>query len=278
MRLVVRFSLSVVNLFMVLSKCADRGTRFLASLLAVIMTPKEILDYTKRAYNKTLFFDYSNADYVKRGLFPWEKYVVDKYAVQKGSFLILGAGGGRESIALANLGYKVLGMDSSEDMIRVARENAVKEGISIDFQLGDIMDLSFPGRNFDYCMLSCSMYSIIPTRKMRIEVLSKIGSVLKDNGLVITHSLFNSRGGKERLNKLRKFIAKIFRGNTDYLPGDQFLPHGHFFHIFYDENEIIKEAEGAGFIVKYMGKESEGERFAVLEKSCIRANNEDEIG
>ena len=203
MRLVVRISLSVVNLFLVLSKCADRVTRFFASFLAVIMTPKEILDYTKGAYNKTLFFDYSNTDYIKRGLFPWEKYVVDKYAVRKGSFLILGAGGGRESIALAKLGYKVLGMDSSENMIRVARENATKEGISIDFLLGDFMDLSLPDRNFDYCMLSSSMYSIIPTRKIRIEVLSKIRSVLKDNGLVIVHSLFNSRRGKERLYELR---------------------------------------------------------------------------
>lgn len=270
MRLVVRISLSVVNLFLGLSRCVDRVTRFFASFLAVIMTPKEILDYTEGAYKKALFFDYSNADYVKRGLFPWEKYVLDKYAARKGSFLILGAGGGRESIALANLGYKVLGIDSSDNMIRAARENAVKEGISIDFQSGDIMDLSFPGRNFDYCMLSSSMYSIIPTRKMRLEVLSKIRSVLKDNGLVIIHYLFNSSSGKERLYKLRKFVAKVFRGNTDYIPGDKFLPYGHFFHIFYDDNEIIKETEDAGFMVKYIGKESEEERFAVLKKSCIR--------
>lgn len=266
MRLVVRISLSVVNLFLVLSRCANRVARFFTSFLAVIMTPKEILDYTKESYKKDLFLHYSNAGYVKRGLFPWEKYVVDKYAIHKGSFLILGAGGGRESIALAKLGYKVFGMDSSEDMIKVARDNARKEGISIDFQLGDYVDSSLPAGNFDYCILSSYMYGAIPTRKVRIEVLSKIRNVLKDNGLVIIHSLFNSRRGKERLYKLRKFMAKIFKGNTDYLPGDEIQAPVHFLHIFSDENEIIKEAEDAGFMVKDIGKDSEEERFAVLQK------------
>ena len=56
--------------------------------------------------------------------------------------LDLGCGTGRFAIELAKRGYKVTGLDITEEMLKVARQNAKKAKIKIKFTYGDI-------RNFD---------------------------------------------------------------------------------------------------------------------------------
>lgn len=257
-------SLNGIAMFMM------KAVRAFNSFAVVVMRPGEMADYVKRVYreeNGDHFRGYTESQFVKQGLMPWEEKVINKYVDQKDSFLVLGAGGGREAIALAKRGFKIVGIDSSELMVRAAKENAAREGVEVDFQTADLYDLPFPEKSFMYCLLSCGMYSAIPTRGMRIELFSKLRRLLKDDGLLIIHFIFNP-ARRERLIKTKKLIARVFNGNLDYKPGDELIPPMHFLRHFKDKEEIASEAQEGGFSIKELTIEPYNEGYAILEKTC----------
>ncbi|MDD5044336.1 MAG: class I SAM-dependent methyltransferase, partial [Candidatus Omnitrophica bacterium] len=143
--------------------------------------------------------------------------------------------------------------------------NAAKEKVEIDFRIADFMELELSGEKFDYCLLSCCMYSAIPGDNLRIEELLRIKNYLNEGGLAAIHFLLETER-KEHLLKLRKFAAKLFKGNTGYTTGDDFSSALHFLHYFSDEQEPVAEAEKAGFIVKEIGNDSSSARYAILGK------------
>ena len=51
--------------------------------------------------------------------------------------LDIGCGTGRHSIELSKRGYQLTGIDLSDTMLNKAREKALKEGLTIDFQKHD---------------------------------------------------------------------------------------------------------------------------------------------
>ena len=59
------------------------------------------------------------------------------------SILDVGCGTGRHAIELTKRGYKVTGIDLSENQLALARENAAKEALSISFLQADARNLPF---------------------------------------------------------------------------------------------------------------------------------------
>jgi SAM-dependent methyltransferase len=80
--------------------------------------------------------------------FHYEKEIIlleENFKIKSNwSVLDVGTGKGRFAIWLAKKGCKVIGLDISEEMLKIAKENAKKEGVSekIDFILGDAETLS----------------------------------------------------------------------------------------------------------------------------------------
>ena len=67
----------------------------------------------------------------------------EKYKVEDRNILDLGSGTGRNSNYLASLGNNVIGIEISETALKIAKVNATKENLNIDYRLGDI------GREYD---------------------------------------------------------------------------------------------------------------------------------
>ncbi len=65
------------------------------------------------------------------------------------SVLDVGTGTGRAALVLARHGARVTGVDSSEEMLRVARANAERDGVEVSFMPGDAHALEFPDASFD---------------------------------------------------------------------------------------------------------------------------------
>ena len=69
--------------------------------------------------------------------------------------LEVGCGGGQNTIVLAKWGARSVGMDISEEQIRHAWKLARKEGVRVQFHVGNMEDLSvFKAESFDIVLSS----------------------------------------------------------------------------------------------------------------------------
>jgi ubiquinone/menaquinone biosynthesis C-methylase UbiE len=68
-----------------------------------------------------------------------------------GCVLEIAAGPGYLAIELARLGrYRIAGLDVSRTFVRIARDNARRAGVEVDFRHGDAAALPFAGDEFDF--------------------------------------------------------------------------------------------------------------------------------
>ncbi len=267
MRLISKATLWVAEAVDAFKPLSNKVISFINSFVAVILTPEEIAAYIKQFYDQDPS-PYGDRPWIDKGLNDSEKDIIQKYVGQAGSFLVVGCGGGRTTSALVKLGFDVTGIDSSEKMVKKAKEYAASENVKVEILKDDFMEMSLPNASFDYCLLPYLMYSAIPTRARRVAFLKKISGISGSRGIAIVHFIAQFRGGRERLFRLRKALARLLKGNTSYQRGDVFYPPGHFFHKFLDEQEIIGEARDAGFIVKEIMKDTDyyNGAYAVLQK------------
>ena len=101
----------------------------------------------------------------------------------------IGCGTGRHSIELTKRGYKVTGVDLSEDQIKRAKEKAQEAGVTIDFQTQDARNLSFDGE-FDLAIMLCEGgFSLMETDEMNFEILKNATKALKSKGKLIFTTL-----------------------------------------------------------------------------------------
>ena len=63
--------------------------------------------------------------------------------------LDVGTGTGRAALVCARGGARVTAVDASEQMLAIARQRAVAEGLSVRFQIGDAHALDFADHSFD---------------------------------------------------------------------------------------------------------------------------------
>jgi SAM-dependent methyltransferase len=86
-------------------------------------------------------------DRIARLYDPWSasvledvEFYVDEAVRSGGPVLELGVGTGRIAVPVARAGVRVVGVDSSEGMLAVAREQAELAGVELDLRLGDLRD------------------------------------------------------------------------------------------------------------------------------------------
>lgn len=78
----------------------------------------------------------------------WKKFLSGKLSSES-KILDVGTGTGFLALLLAELGYEVVGVDISEEMIKVAREKAEKRNLKVEFKLGNAEKLDFKNEEFD---------------------------------------------------------------------------------------------------------------------------------
>ena len=99
---------------------------------------------------------------------PWDTQVtppevvelLDEGSVRPGRALDLGCGTGTNSVALAQYGWTVVGVDFSMVAIRRARRRARRAGISCQFYRADVTDLAFLAHPFDLALDIGCLHSV----------------------------------------------------------------------------------------------------------------------
>ena len=101
----------------------------------------------------------------------------------------IGCGTGRHAIELTKRGYRVSGVDLSENQIKRAREKAKEARVTIDFQTQDARNLPFDNE-FDLAIMLCEGgFSLMETDQMNFEILRNATKALKSKGKFIFTTL-----------------------------------------------------------------------------------------
>lgn len=103
----------------------------LYGLLPALLSPEELTRLTRAHYEKSYrrIVAESRPEASRWNLEGWEERVLTRHMAKIGTVLVLGAGFGRESIALAEQGYQVIGLDSNRDGLTVASRQAAALGL-----------------------------------------------------------------------------------------------------------------------------------------------------
>jgi len=267
MRLISRITLSISRATYIFSEKIYRLVNILDALNVAVLKPEEMAAIGRKAYTK-MTEAFGSEESVKYGLVDWEKTAVERFAAKGGSFLVLGAGGGRETIALAKMGFRVVGIDSSPLMLKMGRENAERWKVAVDFREGDFVSPDTGSEKFDYCLLSCVMYSSVPSTDMRVTMLRNIRNILSDKGVLIIHFLLRPKNTPDKGKNIKLMVARLFRGNTGYRTGDSFSTALHFMRYFPNDEEVMSEIGQAGFRILDKEAYPESEYMALSPVTC----------
>lgn len=108
-------------------------------------------------------------------------YLVNRWkSKNKKDFLDLGCGLGRHSILFGKNGFNVLCFDISEKAIDRTRKWAEQENLSLNFKVGDMLNLPYEDKSID-CILCRNVISHTDTEGMK-KIIEELKRVLRKDG------------------------------------------------------------------------------------------------
>ncbi len=148
---------------------------------------------TKKQWYETLFENYAKTyekECFTQGTFGECDFIEKEISYNKSlKILDVGCGTGRHSVELSKRGYDIMGIDLSENQLERARENAEKNGLSINFLKQDARNLPF-NSEFDVAIMLCEGgFSLMETDEMNFEILKNVAKSLKSKGKIIFTTL-----------------------------------------------------------------------------------------
>jgi len=218
------------------------------------MRPDDLVKFGRETYaHPNQVEEFSEEAMVASGLSPGAPALLEKISLKGGGMLLLGVGGGREAIPLARAGFEVTGVDFVPDLVERAVENAKKEGLKISGLVQEISNLHVPDHSYDVVWLSFRLYSSVPTKRRRVEMLKRIRRALLPGGYFICQFLWDAGDGPSRKVVLcRKAVAFLSLGNLQHEAGDRLWDHAEFIHAFSTEEALRGEFAEAGFEVDHI--------------------------
>lgn len=227
-----------------------RIQQLLTGVLPAVASPDELTRYLQAHYGHT--YHNAPAQYPEYSpiwaLEPWEEDVVAHQMSRPGTVLVLGTGVGRESIAIAQRGYRVVGLELHFDALHWAIQRATARGASVCFVQASFLAIPVRVGSVDYILLPSVMYSAIPGKRQRQTWLRNIRTSLKPQGRAILNFMVDREPETttQRLTlALARHIMKLPGANKSYQPGDT-CHQSHFLHIFRTKEELRSEVTETG--------------------------------
>lgn len=109
-----------------------------------------------------------------------------------GRALVLACGAGRNAICLASAGFEVVAVDISSVAIDMAREEASRRGVEVDWRVGDVGEFRLdPGRHDLITMIRYTNREVWP---LLADALTPDGWVLMEQHLRTRHPVIGPSG------------------------------------------------------------------------------------
>jgi len=143
-------------------------------------------DRNAERYSKTY-----NLAYIEKQL----KFYVENFKGKR--ILDIGCGPGRDAAYFSEKGFEVVGIDLSEELLKIARKNSP----NLEFYIQDMRNLGFEPDSFDG-IWACSSFMHAPYKDAR-STLRGFNRILKPDGLMFLCVL---EGEGERMEKTPRFF------------------------------------------------------------------------
>lgn len=207
---------------------------------------------------------YSNDRYNSFGLFRWEEVVIKSHFSNAKNFLLIAAGGGREALALAKMGFVVDSYECNSKLIESGNILLQKNGI--DKKISYLPRNAVPSeiKIYDGIIIGWAAYTHIRGHNQRLAFIQKLHQFLKNSESALMVS-FEVRRSPSEQEKVIKFVSNIFRclSHRDKVElGDRLIP---VFAHYFSEDEIKKEFVKAGYIVN---------EYSEVDYGCIIATEQ----
>jgi hypothetical protein len=181
----------------------------------------------------------------RQGLFEWEIGVLERCFPADGRLALLGAGAGREVLALRQRGYEVEAWECQPAFAAFANELLRSDGFepAVSVVPRDVAPAS-TGR-FDGLIVGWGTYTLVPGRHRRVALLRSLRKKV-DPGAPILLSFYVQRPGEPVL-RVTTFVGNVWRRILRREPvemGDYLDPN--FVHMF-TEDQIAEELADGGF-------------------------------
>jgi demethylmenaquinone methyltransferase/2-methoxy-6-polyprenyl-1,4-benzoquinol methylase len=144
---------------------------------------------------------YDHIEFIIRGL---RGKVAKKVRIKNARILDAACGTGNQSIAFAEAGFSVVGIDLSPDMLRLATKKG--KDYDIKFICGDATNINFPDSSFDVSSVSFGLHDM--PQEVALAALREMIRVTKSNGQIIIVDYYTPM--KKLGAKLGNIIAKTW--------------------------------------------------------------------
>ena len=203
-----------MKLHIALAHAMIRLGAFIQSSAVMVMSSDDLVEFSRQQYAKPTSIDSLNrADVITGGFYPEERQLLECLPIRTGQLLLLGVGGGREAIPLAQMGFDVTCVDFIPAMVDRAIANAASCNTHIKGITQDISALDVPADSYDVAWLSAAMYSCVPTRTRRVQILQRVRRALKPGGYFACQFHWDTRQAFPRKGeRLRQIIRLAHAG------------------------------------------------------------------
>lgn len=204
---------------------------------------------------------YRSHEYLHTGLWPWEKFCLDKYFLNLDTVLIGAAGGGREIFALHRMGLKIDAFDCNQQLGEVAIDELTRENIKCRYIITDPDHVPENVGIYDGLIMGWAGYSHIVGSEKRINFLKEFRQHVRTDGPILLS--FFARKDKTASFSITYSFATIIRrmrlSKEQIEYGDTLIET--FLH-YSDESEIEQELSSAGFKLVYYSDQGFGHLVA----------------
>ncbi len=213
-------------------------------------------------------------EYDRRRKSPWNECVTPLSEVSENALILdVGAGTGRQTLAIAQHGCDVVALDFSAKMLEKLKKNAdeLKLDSEISLVVSDITKLPFRDFVFEGIEMVAALHNL-PSEQLRISAIVEIYRVTRGGGkAVITVWLRNQRGFyRVLLNNALRYLLR----RSEW--GDVWIPWGgrpRFYHLF-SKRELSSLVSKSGFHISGLEvKTFSQERFRGLNRNILLKAN-----
>jgi len=184
-------------------------------------------------------------------LFTFDLEFVERHCPHPGRLLDLGCGTGRLLVPFAQRGYRVLGVDLSPEMLKVADDKARAAGVAVDLVRANLTQLTgLADASFDYAACLFSTLGMVLGTEHRRAVVAHAFRLLRPGGRLVMHvhnRWFNFWDPTGRKWLLGDLLRSWFTAES----GDRAMPPhsggvGLTLHLF-QRREAVRLLTDAGF-------------------------------